>query len=1083
MLRLFLSPDHITLRDSILSQIFDRVSARKGGQLLIVPEQYSFDMERRLASGGAEVCLFAEVLSLSRLAGRVESLYGGTAQLWLDQGGRLLTADLAVDQAFPRLKFYASVCRKPEFLERFLSAVDEWEGYNITPSDLIRAAERFDGRFAQKLQELGLLYESYRTACGLAQDPILRLRNLCDTLEDVDYLADKDLYVYGFSDFTALEYEILEACISNARSVTLALPWEERNDGEPLFSETGRLRQSLAAFCERAELPIEVSELSVTRERPAGLAAVQDRAAEGKKDDPPSDDGSVRFTAYASVEQECRAAAAEIRSLMRTGVRCRDIAIACADLGTYGAILRNVLTLAEIPHYVSGKTSLADSGGAEIVLLALRAVTGGMEREAVLDYLKSGVTEESVCDRLEGYAYLWNVNGARWFEEWKKHPRGIGLSFEESDLAGLAALNADRKQAMQPLLQLKNALSNADCVGDMVRAVYGFMEAVSLRERLQTLSERFAESGELAYAQQYEQVFDLLLDALEQMYLVDGAQVKKADDFCALLERLFARFGIGTIPSTLDQVQIGDVAAFRGRSVSHLMILGASEGVFPAFGSEHGIFTEAERNSLLLSGMTLAPLRADRVERELSGVWQTIRSAERSLRISCSGDAPSSLLTKIAKPFGGLQLAEPMQQPLNTEEAAGEYLRAGLAEEAPETLRDEIMKLSPHLRESLGALSEQSVLSLYGREISLSPTKTDLLASCRFSYFLKYGLRAQEQRRAELDPAAFGTFVHDVMEKTVGAVRERGGFRALGEDAWRPIAEKAVSDYVTTALRDLGDDDRTKYFLDHAKREIMAVTEDLARELRGSAFEPQAEELKFGPGEAVPTVIAQGENATAALRGTVDRVDLFKSEAGDYLRVADYKTGKKVFDYAELEIGRGMQMLLYLFALKNSGLYGKEVRPAGVLYHPARFVFEDMKEDPTPEKLFEKLMEQHKRKGVVLNDPTVLAAMENDLSSPKYLPLKKDKNGELVGDLADAREMEALEKYVYQKLGAFADEVFSGDVTPNPYNPEDIGGACTYCAFSNVCQKDVLKIDPRKLKSVKNREFFAKIMPEEEEDG
>lgn len=418
MLRLFLSPDHITLRDSLLRQIFDRVSERNGGQLLIVPEQYSFDMERRLASGGAEVCRFAEVLSLSRLAGRVESLYGGTAQLWLDQGGRLLTADLAVDQAFPRLKFYASVCRKPEFLESFLSAVDEWEGYNITPDDLLRASERFDGRFAQKLQELGLLYESYRTACGLAQDPILRLRNLCDTLGDVDYLEDKDLYFYGFSDFTALEYEILETCISHARSVTLALPWEEREKAETLFSETKRLRQSLAAFCERTEIPFEVSKLPVERERPASLAAVQDRTAEGNKNAAVPNDGSVYFAAYASAEQECRAAAATIRTLMTSGTRCRDIAIACADPGAYGAILRNVLASAEIPHYISGKTSLADSGGAEIVLLALRAVTGGMEREAVVDYLKSGVTEdEAVCDRLENYAYLWNVNGARWFEE------------------------------------------------------------------------------------------------------------------------------------------------------------------------------------------------------------------------------------------------------------------------------------------------------------------------------------------------------------------------------------------------------------------------------------------------------------------------------------------------------------------------------------------------------------------------------------------------------------------------------------------------------------------------------------------
>ena len=58
-----------------------------------------------------------------------------------------------------------------------------------------------------------------------------------------------------------------------------------------------------------------------------------------------------------------------------------------------------------------------------------------------------------------------------------------------------------------------------------------------------------------------------------------------------------------------------------------------------------------------------------------------------------------------------------------------------------------------------------------------------------------------------------------------------------------------------------------------------------------------------------------------------------------YLRVVDYKTGKKSFDLAELRYGLGLQMLLYLFTLKEEGQMlfgGHEIVPAGVLYTPAR---------------------------------------------------------------------------------------------------------------------------------------------------
>ena len=49
-------------------------------QVLVVPEQHSHDMERRLcAIGGNRVSRYAEVLSFTRMAGRVFTVTGGLA--------------------------------------------------------------------------------------------------------------------------------------------------------------------------------------------------------------------------------------------------------------------------------------------------------------------------------------------------------------------------------------------------------------------------------------------------------------------------------------------------------------------------------------------------------------------------------------------------------------------------------------------------------------------------------------------------------------------------------------------------------------------------------------------------------------------------------------------------------------------------------------------------------------------------------------------------------------------------------------------------------------------------------------------
>ena len=98
MLTILTGPD----RQAGLSQLIDTICARAaegiGEQILIVPEQYSFEAERALCRrGGDTISRFAEVLSFTRLASRVFSIYGGVSEEYLDEGGRLLCLYLAAE--------------------------------------------------------------------------------------------------------------------------------------------------------------------------------------------------------------------------------------------------------------------------------------------------------------------------------------------------------------------------------------------------------------------------------------------------------------------------------------------------------------------------------------------------------------------------------------------------------------------------------------------------------------------------------------------------------------------------------------------------------------------------------------------------------------------------------------------------------------------------------------------------------------------------------------------------------------------------------------------------------------------------
>ena len=117
MLELLHGPDRTANSMELLEQICRNAKSGVSGQILIVPEQYSHETERALCMhGGETISRYAEVLSFTRLATRVFSVYGGVCEEYLDENGRILTLYLAAQQVREQLKFYAAVMTRPDFL-------------------------------------------------------------------------------------------------------------------------------------------------------------------------------------------------------------------------------------------------------------------------------------------------------------------------------------------------------------------------------------------------------------------------------------------------------------------------------------------------------------------------------------------------------------------------------------------------------------------------------------------------------------------------------------------------------------------------------------------------------------------------------------------------------------------------------------------------------------------------------------------------------------------------------------------------------------------------------------------------------
>ncbi len=1058
MLKLILGTDWTANREEILCRIASDVRRNAGGRILMVPELISHDMERRLcAAAGDTASRYAEVLSFTRLASRVADSIGCSLEPCLDQGGRVVTMASASRQLHSRLKAYASVETKPEFLTELVEAVDEFKRCCISPEDLAAAASRSEGSFAQKLEELSLLLEAYDSLCARSKrDPRDQMTWLLERLEDSDFGEKHVFYIDGFPDFTRQHLAILEHLIANAPEVTVSLNCDQVDSALLAFEKAGKTAAELVRCA--AARGVEVN-ITVVQPRATVLLPLRERLFQGYLGRTPELAECLNAVRYPSAYEECLGVAEQVLNLARSGCRYRDIAVVCGDMGVYRPLLELTFHRCGIPLYLSGTEDILGKSAISAVLAGLEAVLEGFEQREVLRYMKSVLSplEQEACDRLEHYAITWGIRGDGWTKPWTAHPDGLSGVWSDASRQQLEALNQARELLMGPLIALRREFRQATCLKEQVQALYAFLERIRMAQRLDKLAEELDSAGDNRSAQILNQLWEIILLALEQLYDALGDTVWEEDGFTGLFSLLLSQYDVGTIPPVLDAVMAGPVSAMRCQEEKHLFVLGALEGSLPGYGGSTGVLTDQERVALRELGVPLTGGAMEGLQAEFAEIYGVFCGAGATVTVSVPGGQPSFVYRRVAALAGSEQEGTAELGPALTDAwEAGAYLagrRDGISarDMGLESEYEDVRRRSGY---TLGAMAADTVARLYGQRLELSASQVDRQAECRLSYFLRYGLRAKELKEVSVDPAEFGTYVHAVLEQTAREIRDRGGFHGVSLEETVAIGEKYADAYAAERFREV-DSQRVQYLFRRNTQELELVLRELWQELHISEFEPVDFEVAFGMEDGLDAISIHGSRMDAILRGFVDRVDTWFSGGSRYFRVVDYKTGKKDFDYCDVFNGVGLQMLLYLFTLEKAGaaVVGEHSVPTGVQYFPARVPMmhaDGRLTDAEAEVLREK---EWRRKGLLLDDEQVLQAMEPG-ENPTRLCFTVKKDGTRSGDLADREQLRLLQRYIMRVLGKMVDEIASGEVTPNPYTRGTSHNACAFCPYGSICHRE-----------------------------
>jgi len=1086
VLTLLMGTDWIANQNELLSMLSKDVEGERGNRIWIVPEHISHDAERRLCkAAGDTASRFAEVLSFTRLYRRVCDATGRGVRACLDNGGRLVAMASAARQLHSKLKAYASMETKPEFLTSLLDAVDDFKRCCITPKDLRRAAGETEGSLAQKLEELSLLLETYDAICEQgARDPSDQMTWLLEQLEDSSFAAEHIFYIDGFPDFTRQHMAILEHIVSNSPQVVICLNCDDITTDDPAFETAANTASHILRWAKDNGVEVEIRRVEPRSDK---LGYVRKFLFQGDIAQQADLQNALAVSKFDAIYDECLGVSERIMELIRDGSRYRDISIVCSDFSAYRNTVTAVLQRAKIPVYQSGTEDILEKTVITTVLAAVDAALGGFERGDVIRYLESMLSplDLSVCDAIENYTLMWNITGKRWLSNWTNNPDGLAPEITEDGNRRLIQLNSARELLIRPLENLKKGFDSAVSVSQQVQVLYQFLDEIQLAERLSVLAEEMDSIGDNTNVQILDQLWEILLQAMEQMYDVLGQTQWSSENFTRLFRLLLSQYDVGTIPPVLDAVTVGPVSAMRCVQSKHLFVLGAAEGSLPGYPGSTGVLSDQERVALRRLGVPLTGGALEGIQAEFAEIYGVFCSAKESICVSYCTGQPSFLYRRLLQMVGGEKdmravIGSAGADPI---EAGAMLVRCGRSDVAKAIGVNEAYDfINQCVTHTLGAISRKNVEMLYGKRLNLSASQVDCFADCRLSYFLKYGIRAQEKKTITVDPAEFGTYVHYVLEKTARTVMEAGGFHQVSLERTLEIADQFSQEYVRERFCQI-ESERITYLFRRNGEELKMVVRELWEELSTSEFSPVDFEVAFGGKGEIDAIPIPGRTMDASLRGFVDRVDVWNDRGSKYFRVVDYKTGKKEFDYCDVFNGYGLQMLLYLFALEDQGqkLVGNDATPAGVQYFPARVPVVSADGFPTEDELKKMRDKTLKRKGLLLNDEAVLKAMEPD-DIPRRMNYKRKSNGDITGDLATSTQFYLLKRYVFALLGKMVDEIASGFVEPNPYTRGNNHNACSFCPYGSVCHSADVR-GRRNFKTMHADRFWVEIGKEMREDG
>ena len=1096
--------------------MFERIkaSAADGSrQCIIVPEQYSYEFDKTLYFYlGAE--RFNELFSLSftSLARQLFQIYGDPDRNgeYADELARMILVYQAIGAVRGRPEQFVYFRRQSShngFAEEVLRLINDLKRSGVEPQQLLGKAALFDRQLMDKTSDIAAVYMEYERLMNEYgfKDELDNIKEAAKIANLHSYFRGRELYLDEFESFTGDQLEMLRVMIATADNVVITLRSDDVTAGEfTLFETVNTTYRRITDICRELRVEYKVTDCGGSyRFRHPDLGYLSSHIMRNFRYEPenaPKPENIRIFEArdmYSETEYVC----ATIKRLIAADseLKYRDIAIISNNIEEYADVLKAAFYRYGIPYFLSIEKPVAHTPLMVFFNTLLDLLTARKIRsEQVFRLLKCGILDVSLTETalLENYCYKWQVEDKMWSEP---------FTAPDSDLETIEAL---RVKAVVPVLAMRRKVWRKNTAGEICRLLYGYLEDCGADRNTARLMDRLILENRDHEAAELKRIWGCLTDILDSIYDTLGEQEIAFSELARMICSMTAKLTYSVPPQTLDSVIAASARTARLNSPKAVFVIGATEGDFPNQVSVHGLFSEADKQKLSISGIDVSRPLSDLIASERLIVYKSLSAASDRLYITyplsdLSGQAkyPAQAVEQTMKMFGTTVMRQrsdelpPHYYAVTLHSAFYHYMQNYTSRSVSAASIKKVLMSEPEYRRRIsyvlcrsGYTQDYKIASEVMQELisfaplRLSSTSLEEFDLCHFKFFCDKCLRLSDIEQIGLDARVSGELTHNCFCGILGK-RSKAEFISLSyDDINREIAAEAEKYRAEKLAGDFGKNTRFDLMFNKLKESLTNIFMHTQQSLMASDFTPVNYELDLR--EKAPVRLKFGEKYDLTFGGIIDRVDTCNIGGKDYVRILDYKSSRKSITPVTLGSGINLQMLLYLFAVTDKGGDYAGFQPAGVLYSPIRI--NDVKLEPrkVDSANTSALNSQLKTSGLVLSDLPVLDAMEKGIAG-NYIPARLTKDGtfDRYSSCISAEGMEQLREFTYGKLTEMANSLLDGNAEAVPL----VTGnelPCTFCAYGNICgnsQGGVCRV-PDAESVARAEEILGKVSSEGGED-